>query len=41
VEIGVGWLAEDEEDEEGTSVAAGSVLNRRPVDMPTIEETGE
>jgi hypothetical protein len=40
VEIGVGWLVEDEEDE-GTSVAAGSVLNRRPVDMPIIEETGE
>lgn len=39
--VEMGWLAEDEEDEEGTSVAAGSVLNRRPVDMPIIEETGE
>jgi hypothetical protein len=42
VEMGVGWLVEDEEEvEDGTSVAAGSVLNRRPVDMPIIEETGE
>jgi hypothetical protein len=41
VEMGVGWLVEDEVEDEGTSVAAGSVLNRRPVDMPIIEETGE
>jgi hypothetical protein len=41
VEMGVGWLVEDEEEDEGTSVAAGSVLNRRPVDMPIIDETGE
>jgi hypothetical protein len=39
--MGVGWLVEDEEEDEGTSVAAGSVLNRRPVDMPIIDETGE
>lgn len=27
--------------EDGRSVAAGSVLNRNPVDIPISEETGE
>lgn len=40
LEIGVGRL-EEADDAEGNSVAAGSVLNRKPVDMPTNEEMGE
>lgn len=32
---------DDDRGEEGTSVAAGSVLNRRPVDMPIKDEMGE
>lgn len=27
--------------DEGTSVAAGNVLKRRPVDMPISDDTGE
>lgn len=42
VEIGVGMLEGDERDRgEGVSVAAGNVLNRRPVDMPIRDDTGE
>jgi hypothetical protein len=43
VEMGVLWfaVAEPVAVEAGTSVAAGSVLNLRPVDMPINDETGE
>lgn len=39
VEMGVGGF--DEDVGEGTWVAAGSVLNLSPVDMPMREDTGE
>lgn len=40
--MGVGVLQrEDDGGAEGTSVAAGNVLNRRPVDMPINDEMGE
>lgn len=29
------------DDDGGTSVAAGNVVNRRPVDMPISDEIGE
>lgn len=42
VDIGVGILESDERDRgEGVSVAAGNVLNRRPVDMPMSDDIGE
>lgn len=42
VEIGVGILERDERDRgEGVAVAAGNVLNRRPVDMPISDDVGE
>jgi hypothetical protein len=42
VEIGVGMLVgEARERGEGVSVAAGRVLNRRPVDMPIKDDIGE
>jgi hypothetical protein len=37
--MGVGMLECD--DDGGTSVAAGNVVNRRPVDMPISDEMGE
>lgn len=37
--MGVGLF--DEEDAEGTWVAAGSVLKRKPVDIPSNEDIGE
>jgi hypothetical protein len=38
--MGVGVLEGDDRGE-GTSVAAGSVVNRRPVDMPINDDMGE
>lgn len=32
---------EGDDDDCGTSVAAGNVVNRRPVDMPISDEIGE
>lgn len=35
------WEGDDDVDDCWTSVAAGNVVNRRPVDMPISDDIGE